>query len=76
MVLSRYKWTEGCRGGREEREREGESRSGRKNRGGREEFEEVEENVNLRKAAAGREKLFSSLSPTPSLPVPAVNQSS
>ncbi|KAK5909841.1 hypothetical protein CesoFtcFv8_003734 [Champsocephalus esox] len=62
------------RHGREKRESE--SRSGRKKqRGGREEFGEVEENVNLRKAA-GREKLFSSLSPTPSLPVPAVNQSS
>lgn len=39
------------------------------------EFGEVEENVNLRKAA-GREKLFFSLSPTPSLPVPAVNKNS
>lgn len=42
---------------------------------GWEEFGEVEENANLRKAGE-RGKLSSPLSPTLSLPVPAVNQSS
>lgn len=57
--------------GAKSEQREGESE---KQKGGWEEFGELEGNVNLRKAA-WREKLFSSLSPTPSLPVPAVNQS-
>lgn len=63
LNVNGYKWTG--------RLREGKKRE-QKYRGGREEFEEVERHVNLGKAAQ-REKLLSALSPTPSLPVPAVN---